>query len=660
MARSGPALALSLVVHAAVFGGLLARSRDRDPVNAPPEARSFAPAVTARFQAARRAVELREERAALVRGARSSLAAGHLALGAFLLEASRIDAEVNGIDLDSAVAGQRYAERLSALRAALSGKTGVAAAVPKVFGDLKYYGRPGGLMASALTDGGGSCEQVSQLVAAAVYDAGRPAEVALRHYGGVMDDGAAHVTPVAITKDGELDLMTGLPVVPGGVRVAAEELVEIYARAHGLAPPLPASVSRAGDQGAGQGGGDAGGRDPGRAAEKPSKDTPSRPTLAAGFPRNADRFPGSLPLYAARAVRDPTREPAVLGDAESTELQAKHCAYFLRIAMLSPPSVDVVLGGASGVLGVEPRRVPVPLRLERESVLLRAAETVASSYGADPVDRLMSWACLAVLGDTAAVDFSLAREHALAGEAVSAGKRGRERGKAALAAIAWSGEEGARAAKKLSMDYGGRTWILLALEGGDRVVFDLVNRSTRDDWGRISALGALVVWADTRDRAIGFVSTLPLADQVDVMHEVFHAHDHMRPWASTFTLDGTPASPGGSAQQFLAVYRVFRGLAWRLWEGQRPVTETLATLETEARAAGLDGAWEAALLQYFAHNALGLHSQRPRGKEIVPLLREAAARNPHASLDPLRRRLAYLDEQAQLDARTVADAMRLR
>lgn len=652
MARSGPAIVLSLVVHAAVLGGLLVRSRDREPGSALPELRSFAPAVTGRFRAARRAIELREERAAAVREARAGLAAGHLKLGAFLLETGRIDAEAGGIELDGALAGQRYAERLSALRAALAKGDGVAAAVPKVFGDLKYHGRPGGLMASALVDGGGSCEQVTQLVAAAVYDAGRSGEIGLRLYGGVMADGAAHVTPVAITKDGEIDLMTGLPPVPGGVRISAEELVEVYARAHGLAPPLRAEGSRTGGQARAPGGDGAAG--------EARKDAPARPTLLAGFPKNDDRFPGSLPLYASRAIRDPARDPAIAGDAESNDLEAKHCAYFLRIAMLSPPSIEIVTGGASGIVSVEPRRVPPPLRLEREAVLLRAAETAAQQPDAEPVDRLMSWACLAVLGDTAAVDLALAGEHALAAEAVEAGKRGRANGKTALGAIAWSGEEGVHAAKKLAIDYGGRTWILLALQGGDQVVFDLVSRSKRDDWGRINALGALVVWGDTRERALGFVSTLPLADQVDVMHEVYHAHDHMRPWASPFDLDDTVARPGSDAQQFLTAYRVFRGLAWRLWDGNRPVEEALAALESEARAAGLDGAWEAALLRYFANNVLGLYSQRQRGKEVVTILRAAVAKNPHASLDPLRHSLAYLEQQGELNARTVADAMRLR
>ena len=668
--RAGPALLVSLGAHALFLAGFLAFARHTAPLEPSPPARSIAPAVLARaaaaLAAARRTGERTSARAALVASARADRAAGHLALGPFLLEASRIDAEEAGIELDVALARERYAARVAALKVELAKKKTVKGAAPAVFVDLKYYGKPGGLMASALVDGGGSCEQVAQVVAAAVFAAGRPAEIALRYYGGLMDDGVSHITPIAVERAEEHDLMTGAPAHLGGVRIEAPDLIEIYARAHGLAPKLPdpsgASAGRSAGTGAGAGAGasgPSGARDTPPPLPREGPSTERRPTLIAGLPPNADRYPGALPLYAARAVRDPSRGDAALAaDAESIDLQAKHCAYFLRIAMLAPPSIDVVSeDGASG-FAVEPRRVPVPLKLEREAMLLRAAEIVATQPATEPVDRLMAWACLAVLGETAAVDFALAREPALARDAVRAQQRGRREGKAALAAITWTGAEGDTAAKKLAVDYAGRSWVLLALDGGDRVVMDLVTREGREDWGRISALGALVVWPGTRAKAVEVVSKRSLSDQVAVMHEVFHAHDHMRPWASTFELDGT-AAQGASAAQFLTAYRVFRGLAWRLWEAQRPVEESLAALEGEARALGVDRAWEATLLDYFAINALGLFSQRPGGIRIVPLLRAAAEKNPHASLDSLRRRLAYLAEQTELDARSVADAMRI-
>ncbi len=314
---------------------------------------------------------------------------------------------------------------------------------------------------------------------------------------------------------------------------------------------------------------------------------------------------------------------------------------------------------AAVAFGIEPRRVPVPLKLEREALLLRAAETVAARPETEPVDRLMAWACLAVLGEAAAVDFALAREYALARDAVRAQERGRREGKAALAAITWTGDDGGRRreeARRRTTPAG--AGCCSRSTGGDRVVMDLVTRGGREDWGRISALGALVVWPGTRAKAVAVVSTRSLPDQVAVMHEVFHAHDHMRPWASTFELDGTQVD-GAAAAEFLTAYRVFRGLAWRLWEAHRAVDETLAALDGEAAAFQLDRAWGAALLEYYANNALGLFSQRLGGIAIVPPLRAAAEKNPHPALDPLRRRLGFLAEQAELDARSVADAMRI-
>jgi len=382
------------------------------------------------------------------------------------------------------------------------------------------------------------------------------------------------------------------------------------------------------------------------------------------MPANDDRYPGSLPLYAARAVRDPTSDPIAFGgDATERNEQAKNCAYLLRPAMLSPPSIDIETPATAthpaGLVTVEPRRVPTPQRLERSARVLRAAETLAQSDDAEPIDRVMAWACLAALGDVASVDFALAGEHRLAAESVRVHQRGRDEGKKALAALDWSGETGAHAARTLSVEYGGRSWVLLALEGGDRVVLDLASHDGRESWSRVSALAALIVSPGTRLPTIAVVSALPASDQVDVMHEVFLAHNHMRPWTASFDLDGTPASDPIVAR-FLTSYRVFRALAWRLWEGQRPVGETLAALAREARAEGIDAAQQATFFEYVARHALNLAAQRSGGYDMVRVLREAAAENGHPSLEPLRRRLAYLEAQAHLDPRTLADAWRMK
>lgn len=140
------------------------------------------------------------------------------------------------------------------------------------------------------------------------------------------------------------------------------------------------------------------------------------------------------------------------------------------------------------------------------------------------------------------------------------------------------------------------------------------------------------------------------------MHEVFHAHDHMRPWASNVDLGEAPAEAGAA---FLRGYQVYRRAALRLWEAHRPIREILAALPGEARAAGLGAAWEAALIDYVGRNALGLYSHRASGFEVVGVVKEAARRSGHPSLDGLRRQLEYIEAQRRLDATTLADASRL-
>ncbi|MDC0740357.1 hypothetical protein [Polyangium mundeleinium] len=601
--------------------------------------------ITSTAEALARNERTREARRALVEAARIDRKKGRLALGRFLLEANRIDAEEAGEELDMAEALTRYEDRLSRLREALREGDPVTLAVPWAYEDIKYYGQPGGRMADALLDGGGSCEQVAQLVVASVFDVGRPAEVALRFYGKPMADGVAHLAPIAIRGKEEHDLMAGTPAAPGGSRVAPDELVEIYARVHGLAPPIAAAPG---------GGGGSGKEAAPPASAEPTDAASSRPSLAAGFPPNADAYPGTLPLYAVRAVKQPGEAGDVLEDPSFAAEGARHCAYFLRMASLSPPTIEVEQSVA-----FEPFPTPRPQRLEREAFLLRVALDLAKSPQADAADRLMSFACLTALGEVAGTDFTLAGERRLAHAAVTTGKQAREAGEKALASIRWSSEEGAQIVKRIETEYAGRSWVLLFLKGGGDVVLDLTLRSPRESWGRVNALGALVLFSETRLRAIEATATLSPRDQIDVMHEVFHAHDHLRPWATNFDLEAPPnASP--TVLRFVRAYRVFRGVAFRLWEGQREAGETLAALREESRAAGLDPTWEAAMIDYHARNVLGLYAQRPAGFEVVAALVEATRGNLDPSLDPLRKQLAYITAEGRLDARTLADAFRMR
>ena len=584
-----------------------------------------------------------EARRTLVQKARVDRARNRLQLGKFLLEANRIDAEEAGHIFDMGNAASRYEERVADLRRELRDDDRLLAAVPVVFGDLRYYGQPGEWMVDALLEGGGNCQQISHLIVAAIHDVGRENDALLRFYGKPMADGVTHLAAIGVEKGVEHDLLTGKPALLKGARFAADELVEVYARAHDLAPPLEKPG----------GGGNSGGEQ--------AEEDPQKTSFAAGFPPNDDRFPGSLPLYSAQAVRASNDGQTEALDPSYLLEEARNCAYSVRMAALSPPLLDIERPGlaAQEPLSVEAVRTPNLQKIEREADLLRGAETLSKDPHADLADRLMSYACLASLGEIAAVDFSLVGERRLAKTALEARARGKEEGKKALAAIAWTTDEGGKTARRLSVDYAGRAWLLLFLEGGSEVVLHLNAAASADDWGRISSMAALVLFPETRGAALLALQQWSLRDQVDVMHEVFHAHDHLRPWATNYELEA-PRYSDPTTEIFVRAYRVFRGLAFRLWEGQRDVQESLTAFQREAETAKLPPAWQAAMLDYFSRNTLGLFAQRPNGFSVVPVLAAEVRRSAETSLDPLRRQLGYLQAEGRLDARTLADAFRLR
>ncbi|EYF01592.1 hypothetical protein [Chondromyces apiculatus] len=674
------AAAASLILHTIGLAGVRPHAASTQAL-AEPDARSgeasllattgLAHAAQSRAAGAARVAHAQEARAALLTETRAELRGGRLALGRFLLRASAIEAEALGQPLDMADAEARYASRLTAMREALQ-RLPLREAAAEVFEDLRYYGQPGGLVAEALLEGGGSCEQIAQLVAATAHDAGQRQAIALRFYGGLMADGAAHIAPVALDDDGEHDLTSGKAAAPGGVRFSPEDLVEAYARAHGLAsspaaapraalaqgfsgapgtaapgallPPAAASTQSLGTQSLGS--------TPTTPRPRASADS-ARPTLFAGMPPNQDRYPGALPLYASRAVAPPggsDDEDPMLGN------QGRTCAYVVRMAALIPVAVDVATG--SGWLVGEPRRQPTPRHLERMASVLSEAEIL--SHGEDLADRLMAYACLAALGASTGVDMALAGERRLSTAALARAEAAREAGREALAQVRWDSDAGAQLRQRLALEYGGRTWLLLFLDGGREVVLDLVDHGRRDDWGQVSALAALVLWPLTRPEGLAHVDRLSPRDQLDVMHEIFHAHDHLRPWPPNVELSAPPEmasdAPGTT---FLRAYRVFRSAAFRLWEAQGSIAEMLDALPRATRDAGLDAGWEAALIDYTGRNAMGLHTLRPTGMEVVRSVKQAVLRSGHPSLDTLRRQLDYIEAQRALTASTLADASRL-
>jgi hypothetical protein len=110
----------------------------------------------------------------------------------------------------------------------------------------------------------------------------------------------------------------------------------------------------------------------------------------------------------------------------------------------------------------------------------------------------------------------------------------------------------------------------------------------------------------------------------------------------------------------MQVYHVFRSLAFRLWEGYRDPSETVDAFLVDAREAGLDMAWHAAIVDYYARNVLGLYSYRNKGLDVMVALKRAMQYNTHPSLDQLRKQMAHIEAEGRLDARTLADAFRQR
>jgi hypothetical protein len=404
---------------------------------------------------------LHEARRELVARARTDRAAGRLQLGEFLLEASAIDAREEGRAFDLARARGSWAGRMERMRAAAgAGARDVRRAVPEVFGDLHYYGRPGRSMGDALLEGGGACEPLTHLIVAAVHDVGHPALARLRYYGGGAEGGATHVAPVYQDGTGETDLLTGGAANRTGALIAGADLVDAYARARGI-DPIPPARGR-GTSGEGTGGG--------------PEPEPKTSSMVDGYPPNADRYPGAVPLYAEHAVQ--AEEGASLLAAGVPAAHPSDCAYFLLKAVLDPPSLVVAGPGASteaaSGFSVELRRLRSSAQLDRTFAVVQAVEqSLLPGHTLDPAERMVALACLVALYDGAASDFALASQHDLARLAVERRRNAAAEGERMLAGVDWAGPEGVRMLARLSGRFAGRSWLLLVLPGGEAPVLRL-------------------------------------------------------------------------------------------------------------------------------------------------------------------------------------------
>ncbi|MEW6035206.1 MAG: hypothetical protein AB1529_01205 [Candidatus Micrarchaeota archaeon] len=207
--RLAAAFAVSAAVHVPLWGGYAYHN---------------SPRVREYFDRTEKAAESAKfywKRESLKREAR----AGKIGMGEFILRANEIDSEAGNLPFDYAKSEKAYSERLNNIRMLLALGAPLEDAVPAVLKDMNYHGAGGILMGTALIEKGGSCEQMSHLIAALAADSDH--ETSLRYYG-PNSAGVSHITAIAKIGGREHDLMAGRDAVRKGSIFRAQELISMY------------------------------------------------------------------------------------------------------------------------------------------------------------------------------------------------------------------------------------------------------------------------------------------------------------------------------------------------------------------------------------------------------------------------------------------------
>lgn len=559
------------------------------------------------------ASELRAVHVATARVARDE---GRLRLGRFLIVANAIDAFEAGSPLEVEKSIERYAERLANLEPAIA-RLGVPGAVAEVFGDLHYVGLPGGRMADLLATRSGSCEPLSHLLAAALHDLGKGERLRLRFWGAPVGD-ATHLTPVWSDATSELDLVTQEPPTPGGASFPATELVEAYARTHGLAPRELRT-------------------DPALTAAAPAarSETVLR-SMTAGYPANHDRFEGGLPLWSDRAIRARDGAPPKPGAAArsaasgdpSAEL-AQYCAFAVPLQSLAPALVGAELEG--GLAPVELYRVPSLTTLERLSQNLIEIEALRSSFAGDRARRAVGLSCLAALYDHAALAFALASEPTIAARAAREAEHAKQGAREAFAALDLSAGSEDRA--RLTTELAGPSWMLLHVQGGDRIVELLVD----DTVAQVHLLTAMLLHPSTRLAAERRAAKLDPETMVLVLHERWRVHGEGGGSGDTHV----DAIADADVARFRKAYGAFAPLARALWSETAELLPALDRFERRSLELALDRQARLAIVTFFTRNVTWLHANRASGSSVLGALDRWVAEHGYGSVDELEPRFDW-------------------
>lgn len=183
-----------------------------------------------------------------------------------------------------------------------------------------------------------------------------------------------------------------------------------------------------------------------------------------------------------------------------------------------------------------------------------------------------------------------------------------------VATLSRDDDAGRSARRSVLAETGGEAWVLLFLPSSDDAVLALARDAKPGSYDVTTLLSTLLIKPSSRARALEVVDSLTLDRQIEVMHELGHAHENTRPWTASYELD---LPPGTKPSAFANAYRVFLPMSWRLWEAVQPEMHALDALEREAAVAKLPEGVLRSLIGYYVRNAIWLYVRRQGGAAVI-------------------------------------------
>ena len=647
MARKiGAALALSFAIHAGVVGGAAAVKEIQKLQRECELERAEQAQVEARE---RRAELIRMRREWLVKEARSLVREGRLSLGEFVLRANEIDAGEEGKTGGMAGARNRYREYLGRLREAVASGLSVPEAMPKVLAGFNYYGVPGGRMADMLNEGGGSCVQISHLVASLVYDLGYRDQMHLRSY-------SRHLAPVFVDGEKEYDLAAGAQAYRNGVLFRAQELVEMYALAHGIGTEYAGLVGNGGA--AAEADGEAG-----------QAWIPEGKPGGFAYPPTSDSYPGSVPIFSRNAINEFRPDEMVHGAAPEQETMS--CGY--RLELLNPvPAWENTIG--PGVMGT---KLLEPDVYWLESIVECIESRKVFLEKTDGYMRLLLLGEMAALYRETELQLKMLGKEELAREARTLMEKAVDEANGIIERDGLLGE-GLSKFYNAALEGNGGQRDLLGLhqvafigQKGEEMLLRMLEERMLGPIDEGQAFMALCTNPGTMERAFGIMQKLGKMRQAELIATLSNMTQNF-----VVDEDGSEQYRAYVAYKNIgARYRpAMRYLAEERWCcGAPQFGELLASVRQEVAANGLGEEWITAFMVYYGRGAIerrnfftptfGVDGKEAEfglqfAKELQAWLGGIRSNDPH--IEALRRQVGYICSKNEFSIDTVLEAAELR